>query len=141
MSFPVEEGADVSIGSDAERAFFLRCCELYRVLELADRRLDSMIETYSKYRTREPFKETLAFRYFDEANDFTGIIDAELDVLVVAMFNMIHELRVSLMHEDALPYTVKTRIESALSILKKEWNEIVPKLQKRYSWRLKRLSA
>lgn len=134
---PIEDGAEILIRSEPEHAFFLRCWEVYRVLELADRTLDSMIESYSKYRTRDLFRETFALRYFDFRQESLDGIDSEANALLIAMFNVIHELRITLMHEDALPFTVKSRIEGSLSALKKHWDSIVPLIRERNGWKLK----
>jgi hypothetical protein len=96
-----------------------------------------MIEAYSKYRTRDLFKETLQFRYFDFDHKILQGAHAGLNTKILAMFNRIHELRVSLLFEDALPFTVRGRIEAALADLKREWNEQLSIIESHYGWKLK----
>jgi hypothetical protein len=134
---PLRDESEAFVSSDAEHALFLRCFELYRVIELADRTLESMIEAYSKYRTRDLFKETLQMRYFDSENDGLDGIDPGLNVNVIAMFNRLYELRLSLLYEDGLPFTVKARVEVILSELKREWNFIQAEVETRYQWSFK----
>jgi hypothetical protein len=134
---PLREQAEAVLSSDAEHAFFLRCFELYRTIDLSHRTLVSMIEAYSKYRTRDLFTETFSFRFFDLGPEsFTGI-EPGLNTTVIAMFNLIHELRISLLHEDALPFTVKARIETALAELKREWNSLTSALESQFGWKFK----
>lgn len=136
---PLREESEASISSEAEHALFLRCFELYRVIELADRTLESMIESYSKYRTRDLFKETFQARYFDlDGASFEGV-DPSLNAVLIAMFNRLYELRLSLLYEDGLPFTVKARVEAALSELKHEWNSIQSDIEGRYQWKFKQL--
>jgi hypothetical protein len=136
---PLRDESEAFVSSDAEHALFLRCFELYRVIELADRTLESMIEAYSKYRTRDLFKETLQMRHFDFECETLEGVDPGLNATLVAMSNRLHELRLSLLYEDGLPFTVKARVESILSELKREWNSIQTDLENRYQWRLKLL--
>jgi hypothetical protein len=137
MRSPLRESEEASIGSDAEHAFFLRCFDLYRLIELVDRSLESMIEAYSKYRTRDLFKETLKPSHFDMSEEGLQGLDPNLNATVQAMFNRIHELRVSLLFEDALPFTVKARIETVLADLKHEWNSMQDRIESRYRWKFK----
>lgn len=139
LKTPIREGSEIRIQNEAEHAFFLRCFELYRVLELVSRRMESMIDTYSKYRTREVFSETLAFRYFDDASGRIAESDPKLNLQLVAMFNQLHELRVSLLYEDALPHTLRTRIEGHMALLKKQWQEFVVLLESSMDWKLRSL--
>ncbi|MFL5814893.1 MAG: hypothetical protein ACJ763_15060 [Bdellovibrionia bacterium] len=136
---PLRDESEAVVSSDAEHALFLRCFELYRVIELADRTLESMIEAYSKYRTRDLFKETLQMRYFDFDSAGLDGIDPGLNANVIAMFNRIYELRLSLLFEDGLPFTVKARVEAVLSELKREWNSIQAEVETRYQWSFKLL--
>lgn len=136
---PIREESELKIQSEDEHAFFLRCFELYRVLELISRRMESMIDTYSKYRTREVFAETLSYRYFDDASGKIAGSNPLLNTRLVAMFNQLHELRVSLLYEDALPHTLRTRIEGHLALLRKEWEEFIQLLETHLGWKLKSL--
>jgi hypothetical protein len=136
---PLREGSDAHIASEAEHAFFLRCFELYRVIELADRTLDPMIEAYSKYRTRDLFKETFQTRRFESGGDVLDGVEPGMTVVVFAMFNLVHELRLSLLYEDALPFTVKARIEATMAELKREWNLLQSEVESRLQWKFKSL--
>jgi hypothetical protein len=137
LKTPIREDAQIEIGNEAEHAFFLRCFELYRVLELISRRMESMIDTYSKYRTREVFAETLAYRYFDDASGKIAESNPQLNLQLVAMYNQLHELRVSLLYEDALPHTLRTRIEGHMALLRKEWQEFTQLLETHLGWKLR----
>jgi hypothetical protein len=146
MRSPLREESEAAISSEAEHLLFLRCYELYRVIELADRTLESMIEAYSKYRTRDLFKETLNSKYFDfdgagfGRSDLIAAlegVDPGLNTALIAMFNRLYELRLSLLYEDGLPFTVKARVEAVLSDLKNEWNSLLADLESRYQWQFK----
>lgn len=136
---PFRDQSDAAIVSESDYAFFLQCYELYRVIELADRTLESMIEAYSKYRTRDLFKETLQTKPFEMTLESVRGVEPGIHATVVAMFNLIHELRLSLLYEDALPFTVKARIEAVLTELKREWNSLQPDIESRYQWTFKSL--
>ena len=55
----LDESEGLRFRDEVDHAFFLRCCELYRVLDLLERNHEKLVEVYSKYRNREQFKETL----------------------------------------------------------------------------------
>ncbi len=56
---PLAGEGEVSFRDEVDHAFFLRCCELYRVLDLLERNTDKLVEIYSKYRNRQQFADTL----------------------------------------------------------------------------------
>lgn len=136
---PFRDGEEAPMVTDADYAFFLQCFELYRVIELADRTLDSMVEAYSKYRTRDLFKETLATKTVALGEESLKAVEPKIHATLVAMFNLIHELRLSLLYEDALPFTVKARVEAVMAELKREWNALQPDIEARYQWKFKSL--
>lgn len=134
---PLRDQEEISVASDAEYAFFLQCFELYRVIDLADRTLEGMIEAYSKYRTRDLFKESFQVRQVEPTEGLLENVNPGAHAIIIGMFNLIHELRLSLLYEDALPFTVKARIEAVITELKKEWNSLQPVIEERHQWRFK----
>lgn len=138
-SSPLTTEDGLRIRGAEEHALFLRCCELYRVIELNCRTLLELIETYSKYRTRDHFRESFAFRYFD--CDLLGLAscDASLVSAQNALFNILHELRISLSFTDALPHTIRSEIERVLHLLAQGWNELRDAVFERYGWDFKRI--
>jgi hypothetical protein len=136
---PLEGQGEVRFGNEVEHALFLRCCELFRVLDLLERSTDRLIEVYSKYRNREPFRETLAFRYFDSEEALVAQFDPRLAAQMFSLFNLIYELRISLTYTDALPLTVKKEIDDHLLTLKEAWNQLTDGLQEEYGWSFKKI--
>ena len=134
-----EEGGEVRFRDEVDHAFFLRCCELYRVLDLLDRNLEKLVEVYSKYRTRSQFTETLTFRYFDSEEALVAKFDPRLAASMFFCFNFLYELRISLTYTDLLPGTVKTEIEDALWTMRSGWNELVAGVESKYGWKFKPL--
>jgi hypothetical protein len=136
---PLDEGVDIRFKSEVEHAFFLRCCELYRVLDLLERTKDKMIETYSKYRSRTQFTETLTFRYFDSEEALVAKFDPELAARMFFLFNFLYEMRLSLTYTDELPHTVKKQIDDSLPTLREAWNFLRDEVADRYKWNFKPL--
>jgi hypothetical protein len=136
---PLEGVQEMRFKDEIDHAFFLRCCELYRVLDLVERTTDKLIEVYSKYRNREPFKETLTFRYFDSEEALVAQFDPRLAANMFALFNLIYELRISLTYTDLLPLTVKTQIDDSMFTLRQSWNELRDGVEERYGWQFKKL--
>jgi len=133
------EGVEIEIKDEVEHAFFLRSCELYRVLELLTRSTPSLIETYSKYRERKQFEETLRFRFFNSEDALLAKFDPNLTATQQAVFNHIHELRIYLRYTDALPSTVQQRILESTEIMIENWNLLVEGLYGTYCWNFKKL--
>lgn len=136
---PLAESSGIRFRDEVDHAFFLRCCELYRVLELLARELDKLVETYSKYRKRSQFTETLTFRYFDSEEALVAKFEPRLAASMFFCFNFLYELRISLTYTDDLPHTVRGQIEDSLWTLRQGWNELVDGVDERYGWKLKKL--
>lgn len=136
---PLDGEQEIRFKDETDHAFFLRCCELYRVLDLLERTTEKLIEVYSKYRNRDPFKETLTFRYFDSEEALVAKFDPRLAANMFALFNLIYELRMSLTYTDLLPLTVKKEIDDAMLTLRDNWNQLRDGVEERYGWQFKRL--
>jgi hypothetical protein len=139
MGIPLQEGEGIAIATEAEHALFLQCCEVYRVIDLLQRNLGSMVDTYSKFRTRDPFREALILRFFGVDETILCRVDPLIEAMVLAAFNRLHELKLSLVHADALPFTVRSGIERELSHLRKGWDMIREAVEARLGWKLKPL--
>ena len=127
------------IRSDVDHAFFLRLCELYRVLELVQRTQPKLIETYSRFRERKQFEETLTMRYFETDDGYIAKFDPNLTAIVLAIFNHFIELRLFLRYTDALPSTVDTHIQESLLSLTENWNTLIDGAHARFGWNFKKL--
>lgn len=138
---PLAEQGDVSFRDEVDHAFFLRCCELYRVLDLLERTTEDLIEVYSKYRNRTQFTETLTFRYFDSEEALVAQFDPMLAAKMFFLFNFLYELRISLTYTDELPLTAKKEIDDAMLTLREGWNELTDGVKARYGWDFKKLAA
>jgi hypothetical protein len=136
---PLDGEQEVRFASEIDHAFFLRCCELYRVLDLVERTTEHLVEVYSKYRNRDPFKEALTFRYFDSEEALVAQFDPRLAANMFALFNLIYELRLSLTYTDLLPLTVQKEIDDAMFTLRGTWNELRDGVEARYGWQFKKL--
>ena len=136
---PLLEGEEIVFRDAVDHAFFLRCCELYRVLDLVERKLDDLIEVYSKYRNRQQFTDILNFRYFDSEEALVAHFDPRLAASMFFLFNFLYELRITLTYTDELPHTVKKDIEDSLLTLKEGWNNLVDGVEPMYGWRFKKL--
>lgn len=136
---PLTGEGDIRFRDEVDHAFFLRCCELYRVLELLERKLDDFVEVYSKYRKREQFTEVLTFRYFDSEEALVAKFDPRLAASMFFCFNFLYELRLTLTYTDELPGAVKTQIDDSLWTLRQGWNELVDGVEKKYGWSFKKL--
>ena len=136
---PLEDGSKISIANEVEHAFFLRCCELYRVLDLIFRTTDKMIETYSKYRSRTQFVETLSFRYFDSEEAMVAKFDPRLAASLFFLFNYLYEMRISLAYTDAMPSTVHTQINDAMLTMVEAWNKLREEVNQVHGWDFKRI--
>jgi hypothetical protein len=138
---PLAGEGDVSFRNEVDHAFFLRCCELYRVLDLLERNTDKLVEVYSKYRNRSPFTETLTFRYFDSEEALVAQFDPRLAANLFFLFNYLYELRISLTYTDDLPLTVRKEIDDAMWTLREGWNKLRDGVEEKYGWQFKRLSS
>ncbi len=136
---PLAGEEELSFRDEVDHAFFLRCCELYRVLDLLQRNTEKLIEVYSKYRNREQFRETLSFRYFDSEEALVAQFDPRLAASLFFLFNFLYELRISLTFTDDLPLTVKKEIEDAMWTLREGWNKLTDGVEEKYGWRFKKL--
>lgn len=136
---PLEDGSKISIADEVEHAFFLRCCELYRVLDLIVRTTDKMVETYSKYRARDQFVETLTYRYFDSEEALVAKFDPRLAANLFFLFNYLYELRISLAHTDVMPSTVKTQLDEAMLTMVEAWNKLREEVNESYGWDFKKI--
>lgn len=136
---PLADESSIRFRDEVDHAFFLRCCELYRVLDLMERNSEKLVEVYSKYRKHSQFTETLTFRYFDSEEALVAKFDPRLAASMFFCFNFLYELRISLTYTDLLPGTVKTEIEDALWTLRTGWNELTEGVEKKYGWKFKRL--
>lgn len=139
---PLEEGdGEVRFAGEVDHAFFLRCCELYRVLDLLERTQDRLVEVYSQFRKRSQFTEVLTFRYFDSEEALVAKFDPRLAASMFFLFNFLYEMRILLTYTDDLPGTVKTDIEDSLYTLRQGWNELVEGVEKKYGWTFKKLAV
>jgi hypothetical protein len=138
---PLEGQGEVRFRDEVDHAFFLRCCELYRVLDLLERTTEQLIETYSKYRSRTQFTETLNFRYFDSEEALVALFEPQLAGRMFFLFNFLYELRISLTYTDDLPLTVKQSIDDSMLTLREAWNELVDGVRDQYGWQFKKLAA
>lgn len=136
---PLAGEGSIRFRDEVDHAFFLRCCELYRVLDLLERNQEKLVEVYSKYRNREQFKETLTFRYFDSEEALVAKFDPRLSASMFFCFNFLYELRISLTYTDVLPGTVKTEIDDSLYTLRQGWNSLVDGVEQMYGWQFKKL--
>lgn len=136
---PLEGEQEIRFKDEVDHAFFLRCCELYRVLDLVERTTEKLVEVYSKYRNRDPFKEALTFRYFDSEEALVAKFDPRLAANMFALFNLLYELRISLTYTDLLPLTVKKEIDDSMLTLRESWNDLRDGVEERYGWQFKRM--
>ena len=127
------------IRTEGDHAFFLRLYELYRVLELLQRTQPRLIETYSKFRERKQFEETLTMRYFETDDAYLAKFEPNLCAILLAAFNHLIELRLFLRYTDALPSTVDTHIQESLLSLTENWNTLVEGVHARFGWNFKKL--
>lgn len=137
---PLAGEGDIGFRDEIDHAFFLRCCELYRVIDLIDRTTDRLVEVYSKYRHRNQFMETLTFRYFDSEEALVAKFDPKLAANLFAVFNFIYELRINLTYTDELPLTVQKQIEDAQWTMIQTWNELTDGVEDKYGWKFKKFS-
>ncbi len=135
---PLAGEGEISFRHEVDHAFFLRCCELYRVLDLLERNIDRLVEVYSKYRNRAQFTETLTFRYFDSEEALVAQFDPKLAALLFSLFNFLYEQRISLTYTDDLPLTVKKQLEDGLWTLTETWNQLTDGVQAKYGWQFKK---
>lgn len=135
----IETEEKIRIRDEAEHSFFLRLCELYRVLELLARTQPKLVETYSKFRERKQFEDTLQFRYFETDDDLISRFDPNLTAILLAVFNHVLELRIFLRYTDALPSTIDTHIQESLLSLTENWNALVDGVYAQYGWNFKKL--
>ena len=138
---PLEGEGDITFRDEVDHAFFLRCCELYRVLDLLERTTDKLVDVYSKYRNRAPFTETLTFRYFDSEEALVAQFDPRLAANLFFLFNFLYELRIKLTYTDELPLTVKKDIDDAMWTLRDAWNKLTDGVEEKYGWKFKKLEA
>lgn len=138
---PLAGEGEVSFRDEVDHAFFLRCCELYRVLDLLERNTDKLVEIYSKYRNRQQFADTLTFRYFDSEEALVARFDPLLAASMFFLFNYLHELRITLTYTDDLPLTVKKDIDDAMWTLREGWNKLRDGVEARYGWVFKKLDT
>ena len=68
-----------------------------------------------------------------------SLVDFELGIRLSSVFNVLHELKVALTHTDAMPFTVKSRIDDDLAALKDAWALIRDLLESRHGWKFKRI--
>lgn len=138
---PLAVEENISFRDEVDHAFFLRCCELYRVLDLVERTTENLIEVYSKYRHRTQFTETLTFRYFDSEEALVAHFEPRLAANLFFLFNLIYELRISLTYTDDLPLTVKQQIDDSMLTLRDAWNELTVGVKEKYGWEFKKLGS
>lgn len=135
---PLNSDKDIGFKDEIDHAFFLRCCELYRVLDLMDRNTEKLIDVYSKYRNREQFTHTLTFRYFDSEEAMVAQFDPRLAASLFFLFNLIYEMKLRLTYTDDLPLTVKKDIDDTMITLKESWNSLTDGIYEKYSWEFKK---
>lgn len=138
---PLDGEGDIAFRDEVDHAFFLRCCELYRVLDLLERKTDELIDVYSKYRNRTQFTETLTFRYFDSEEALVAQFEPRLAANLFFLFNFLYELRITLTYTDDLPLTVKARIDDSRWTLREAWNKLTDDVREKYGWNFKKLEA
>jgi hypothetical protein len=136
---PLSGEGEISFQDEVDHAFFLRCCELYRVLELLERTTDKLIDVYSKYRNRNQFTETLTFRYFDSEEALVAKFDPLLAANMFFLFNLLYEMRINLTYTDELPLTAKKEIDDIMLTLRESWNQLTEGVKTRYGWEFKKL--
>lgn len=129
----------ILIDNEVDHAFFLRICELYRVLELTTRTLPTLIETYSKFRERKQFEEAFRTRFFEGDDEIISRFDPHLAAIMYSIFNHLHELRIYLRFTDALPSTVEQRIQEDLEIMRDSWDMLVEGLHEARAWNFKKI--
>ncbi len=95
-----------------------------------------MVETYSKYRTRDPFRDSLILRFFGVDEAALARVHPEVETQVLGAFNRIHELRLRLSHVDALPFTVKEDLKTEVAHLTQAWDQLRSALEKHLGWGL-----
>jgi hypothetical protein len=137
---PLADDGDIRFHGEIDHAFFLRCCELYRVLDLLERSQEKLVDVFTKYRKHSQFTETLTFRYFDSEEALVAKFDPRLAARMFFLFNFLYELRISLTYTDNLPGTVKTEIDDAMFTLRGGWNELVDGVVEKYEWKFKKLA-
>ncbi|RZA07730.1 MAG: hypothetical protein EOP11_06910 [Proteobacteria bacterium] len=137
---PLMGEGEVIFEGIVDHAFFLRCCELYRVLDLLERTTDKLVDVYSKYRNRNQFTETLTFRYFDSEEALVARFDPKLAADMFFLFNLLYELRIQLTYTDELPMATKKTIDDSMLTLREAWNKLVDAVEVRYKWQFKKLS-
>ena len=137
---PLAGEGDVTFQGEVDHAFFLRCCELYRVLDLLERTSDKLIDVYSKYRNRNQFTETLTFRYFDSEEALVAQFDPKLAAEMFFLFNFLYELRITLTYTDELPMATKKQIDDSMITMKEAWNKLTEAVEAKYGWQFKKLS-
>lgn len=135
----VDTGEAPVIVSELDHVLFLRLWEIYRVLDLLGRTTPSLIETYSRFRERKHFVETLEFRYFDTSDELLAKLDPNFVSTTQSLFNQIYELRLFLRFTDALPSHVEKYIGDSLVLMVEDWNSLVDRVQSRYRWSFKKL--
>ncbi len=140
LGIPLHPSQEISIASETEHALFLQCSEVYRIIDLLHRKSDEMIESYSKYRTRDPFRDALILRFFGVDETTLSKIHPEIEALILGAFNRIHELRLKLAHVDALPFTVKEELTKEIGQLTRIWDELRGILKARMGWVLAEIS-
>ncbi len=137
---PLSSDRDIHFKDEIDHAFFLRCCELYRVLDLVDRNTEKLIDVYSKYRNRQQFTDILTFRYFDSEEAMVAQFDPRLAASLFFLFNLLYEMKIRLTYTDELPLTVKKDIDDSMITLKESWNSLTDGIQEKYSWEFKKFA-
>jgi hypothetical protein len=137
--FPLETEHPVIIEDEVQHALFQRCCELYRMMDLLRRQTPALIEAYSRFHSRHQFVEALQCRHFSLDGELAARLDPELLIWTNSLFNMLHELKVSLSCTEALPHTLQAEIEGALYLLIEGWERVRPMVQEKYGWAFLRI--
>lgn len=135
----LEVNREFVVESAAERMLFSRLLELYRVLELLARTVPTLVETYSKFRERRQFEETIKLRHFDWSPLEIAQLDPSFSGQVLAIHNHLLELALYLRFTDALPSHVEKNIRDSLEILLNDWNFLVDRVEAEYRWSFKKL--
>jgi hypothetical protein len=133
---PIAPGQTLTLRSEAEHSLFLRCAELYRLIDILQRNTEHMVEAYSKFRTREPFGVALTMRYFPLDETRGPAIDPDTELRLTGAINELHELKLRLSYADGLPFAVKEDIEAEVAKLSRAWTEIRARLTDRLGWEL-----
>jgi hypothetical protein len=133
---PLRPEQEIEIRSDVEHALFLQCSEVFRIIDLLARSSGEMVDTYSKYRTRDPFRDALILRFFGVDETILSKVHPEIETRILGAFNRIHELRLRLSHVDALPFTVKEDLVAEVAQLTHAWDDLRTVLQSRLGWEL-----